>query len=179
MQVLERLARHLTKLPDVSGALFVAPNATIVGDVQLGKDSSVWYGAVLRGDIEAIRIGESTNIQDLALIHLSDDLPVRIGNFTTEGHSAAIHACAIGNECLIGMGATVLDCAEIGDRCIVGAGSLVTKGFQAPPGSMIFGAPARVVRSLTPEESASLRAMAEKYVVVARAHAERKSKGNG
>lgn len=175
MHVSERLARHLTKTPDIAGALFVAPNATIVGDVQLGKESSVWYGAVLRGDIEAICIGEGTNIQDLTLIHLADDLGVRIGSYTTVGHSAIIHACDIGNECLIGMGATVLDGAKIGDRCIVGAGSLVTKRFQAPPGSLILGSPARVVRSLTPEESDSLRGMAEKYVVVARAHAAKKS----
>ncbi len=174
MHVSERLARHLTKTPDVAGALFVAPNATILGDVQLGKDSSVWYGAVLRGDIEAIRIGEATNIQDLTLIHLANDLPVRVGSYCTIGHSAIIHACEIGNECLIGMGATVMNGAKIGDRCIVGAGALVTKRFRAPPGSMILGAPARVVRSLTPEESASLREMAEKYIVVARAHATKK-----
>src|SRR5476649_1054296 len=179
MHVSEQLARHLTKTPDIAGALFVAPNATIIGDVQLGKDSSVWYGAVLRGDIEAIRIGEGTNIQDLTLIHLADDLPVRVGSYCTIGHSAILHACEIGNECLIGMGATVLNGAKISDRCIVGAGALVTKRFQAPPGSMIFGAPARVVRSLTPEESTSLRAMAEKYIVVARAHAERLTKATG
>ena len=171
MDVSERLERHLTKTPDVAGALFVAPNATILGDVHLGRDSSVWYGAVLRGDIEAIRIGEATNIQDLSLIHLANDRPVRVGSYCTIGHSAIIHACEIGDECLIGMGATVMDGAHIGDRCIVGAGSLVTKGFRAPPGSMILGAPARVVRSLTPEQSASLRGMAEKYLVVARAHA--------
>ena len=171
MDVSERLERHLTKTPNVAGALFVAPNATILGDVHLGRDSSVWYGAVLRGDIEAIRIGEATNIQDLSLIHLANDLPVRVGSYCTIGHSAIIHACEIGDECLIGMGATVMDGAHIGDRCIVGAGSLVTKGFRAPPGSMILGAPARLVRSLTPEECASLRGMAEKYLVVARAHA--------
>ena len=172
MDINDRLARHLTKTPDISGAIFVAPNATILGDVQLGKDSSVWYGAVLRGDIEAIRIGEGTNIQDLTLVHLANDVPVHVGNFCTIGHSAIIHACEIGNECLIGMGATVLDGAQIGDRCIVGASALVTKRFRAPPGSMILGVPARVVRSLTAEEAASLRPMAEKYPFVARAHAE-------
>ena len=158
--------------PDVAGALFVAPNATVIGDVQLGPNSSVWYGAVLRGDIEAIRIGESTNIQDLTIIHLADDLGVRIGSYCTVGHGAIIHACDIGDECLIGMGATVLDGAQIGDRCIVGAGALVTKRFVAPPGSMILGAPARVVRALTADESEGLRGMAEKYMVVARAHSE-------
>ena len=161
----------MTKTPDIAGAAFVAPNATILGDVRLGKDSSVWYGAVLRGDIESIRIGEGTNIQDLTLIHLADDLHARVGSYCTIGHSAIIHACEIGNECLIGMGATVMDGAKIGDRCIVGAGALVTKGFVAPPGSMILGSPARVIRLLTKAESASLRSMAEKYIDVARAHA--------
>ena len=176
MHVTERLARHLTKTPDIANALFIAPNATILGDVQLGKDSSVWYGAILRGDIEAIRIGEGTNIQDLTLMHLANDLPVHVGSYCTIGHSAIVHACEIGNECLIGMHSTVLDGAQIGDRCIVGAGALVTKSFRAPPGSMILGVPARVVRSLTADEAASLRPMAEKYTFVARAHAERLGK---
>lgn len=171
MHVNERLARHLAKTPDISQAIFIAPNATLIGDVELGKDTSIWYGAVLRGDIESIRIGEGTNIQDLSLVHLANDLPVRVGCYCTVGHHAIVHACEIGDECLIGMGATVLDGAQIGDRCIVGAGALVTKGFRAPPGSMLLGAPARVVRSLTAEELASLRPMAEKYVHVARAHA--------
>ena len=171
MDVSGRLARHLSRTPDVAAAAFVAANATIVGDVQLGRDSSVWYGAVLRGDIEAIRIGAGSNVQDLTLIHLANDLPATVGRHVTIGHRAIIHACTIGDECLIGMGATVLDGAQIGDRCIVGAGALVTKRFVAPPGSMIFGAPAKVVRPLTAEEQAGIRAMAEKYVLVARAHA--------
>ncbi len=151
----------------------MAANATVIGDVHLGRDSSVWYGAVLRADIEAIQIGEGSNVQDLTLIHLANDLPVTVGRYTTIGHSAIIHACTIGDECLIGMGATVLDGAIIGDRCIVGAGALVTKRFVAPPGSMILGAPAKVVRTLTAEEQAGIRTLAEKYILVARAHAAR------
>lgn len=173
MDISERLARHLSRTPDLAAAAFIAPNATIVGDVLLGRDASVWYGAVLRADIEAIRIGEGSNVQDLTLIHLADDLPVTVGRHTTIGHSAIIHACTIGDECLIGMGATVLDGAVIGDGSIVGAGALVTKRFVAPPGSMILGAPAKVVRALTPEEQAGVRRMAEKYIHVSRVHAAR------
>lgn len=170
MDIHERLARHLGKKPDISRAAFVAANATIVGDVTLGPKSSVWYGAVLRGDINFIQIGEGTNIQDLALVHLADELGVTIGRYCTIGHSAIIHACDIGNECLIGMGATVLDGAKIGDRCIVGANSLVKQNFVAPPGSMIFGSPAKIIRPLTDTEQNGLKPWAEKYVAVAGAH---------
>ncbi|HEY4302693.1 MAG TPA: gamma carbonic anhydrase family protein [Candidatus Didemnitutus sp.] len=169
----ERLDKYFSQSPDTSGALFIAPNATVHGAVALGRDSSVWYGAVLRGDINTIKIGEGTNIQDLAVVHLADDYGVRIGRYCTIGHTAIIHACSIGDECLIGMGATVLDGAEIGDRCIVGANSLVTQRFKAPPGSMILGSPARVVRPLADTEIAGLKPWAEKYVVTARAHAAR------
>lgn len=155
-------------------AAFVAPSATVIGDVTLGAQSSVWYGCVLRGDINSIAIGDGTNVQDGTIVHLADDHGVRVGNFTTIGHAAIIHACEIGDECLIGMGATVLDGAKIGDRCIVGANALVTQRFVAPPGSMILGAPAKVVRPLTADEQRGLRRWAEKYVVVAQAHAARK-----
>lgn len=171
MTVQERLARYLGRTPDTARAGFVAPNATIVGDVTLGPHSSVWYGCVLRGDINSIVIGEGTNVQDGTIVHLADDYGVRIGNYTTIGHAAIIHACDIGNECLIGMGATVLDGAQIGDRCIVGANALVTQRFVASPGSMILGAPAKVVRPLKEAELTGLRRWAEKYVETAKAHA--------
>jgi carbonic anhydrase/acetyltransferase-like protein (isoleucine patch superfamily) len=171
MDLPQRLARHLGKKPDTKQAEFVAANATVLGDVTLGAHSSVWYGCVLRGDINSIEIGEGTNIQDLAMVHLADDYGVKIGRYCTIGHSAIIHACEIGDECLIGMGATILDGARIGDHCIVGANSLVTQRFVAPPGSMILGSPAKVVRALTEKELLGLRPWAEKYVVVAQAHA--------
>lgn len=169
----ERLARHLGRAPDTAAAAFVAADATLVGDVTLGPRSSVWYGCVLRGDINSIHVGEGSNVQDGTVVHLSDDHGVRIGAHSTIGHRAIIHACTIGDECLIGMGATVLDGAVIGDGCIVGANALVTQRFRAPPGSMVLGAPAKVVRPLTPEERSGLRRWAEKYVVVATAHAAR------
>ncbi|HEY0865046.1 MAG TPA: gamma carbonic anhydrase family protein [Lacunisphaera sp.] len=171
MELKQRLTRHLGKKPDTTRAAFVAGNATVLGDVTLGVHSSVWYGCVLRGDINSIEIGEGTNIQDLAMVHLADDYGVKIGRYCTIGHSAIIHACEIGDECLIGMGATILDGARIGDHCIVGANSLVTQRFVAPPGSMILGSPAKVVRALTEKELLGLRPWAEKYVVVAAAHA--------
>jgi carbonic anhydrase/acetyltransferase-like protein (isoleucine patch superfamily) len=170
MTVQERLARHFAIQPDVARAAFVAANATVIGDVTLGAGSSVWYGCVLRGDINSIVIGDGSNVQDGTIVHLADEYGVKVGSHTTIGHAAIIHACEIGDECLIGMGATVLDGAKIGDRCIVGANALVTQRFVAPPGSMILGSPARVVRPLTEAEQAGLRRWAEKYVEVARAH---------
>jgi gamma-carbonic anhydrase len=171
MDLTERLTRFLGKKPDTARAAFVAPNATVLGAVTLGAQSSVWYGCVLRGDINTIEIGEGTNLQDLTMVHLADDLGVKIGRHCTIGHSAIIHACEIGDECLIGMGATILDGAKIGDRCIVGANSLVTQRFVAPAGSMILGSPAKVVRPLTEVEKNGLRGWAVKYIEVAKAHA--------
>ncbi len=170
MTLPERLALYLGRSPEISAAAFVAPNAIVVGDVTLGARSSVWYGCVLRGDINSITVGEGSNVQDSTIVHLADDYGVRIGHHTTIGHAAIIHACEIGDECLVGMGATILDGARIGDRCIVGANALVTQRFVAPAGSMILGAPAKVVRPLTEEEQRGLRRWAEKYIEVAGAH---------
>lgn len=175
MTIDERLARYLGRTPDTARAAFVAANATVLGDVTLGPKSSVWYGCILRGDINSIEIGEGSNVQDGTIVHLADNYGVKVGDYTTIGHAAIIHACEIGNECLIGMGATVLDGAKIGDQCIVGANTLVTQRFVAPPGSMILGSPAKVARPLTEAERAGLRRWAEKYISVAGAHAARAS----
>jgi carbonic anhydrase/acetyltransferase-like protein (isoleucine patch superfamily) len=172
MNHLERIALHLSRTPDLAQALFVARNATVNGDVVLGPLSSVFYGAVLRGDIHEIRVGEGTNIQDNAIVHLADDYGAYIGKWCTIGHAAIVHACTVHDECLIGMGATVLDGAVIGAQSIVGANSLVPQGFVCPPGSMVYGSPAKVVRPLRPQEIATLKPWAEKYVLVARAHAQ-------
>ena len=177
MTVQERLARHLNRTPDTARALWVAANATVVGDVTLGARSSVFYGAVLRGDIARIVVGEGTNIQDNAVVHLADDLDAIIGAWCTIGHGAIVHACTIEDECLIGMAATVLDRARIGTRSLVGANSLVPQGFTCPPGSLVIGSPARVVRTLAAEEQAGLRRWAEKYLPVAEAHARLPSRG--
>jgi carbonic anhydrase/acetyltransferase-like protein (isoleucine patch superfamily) len=171
MTLEERLKRYLGRRPEVAGALFIATSAAVIGDVELGPGSSVFYGAVLRGDINEIRVGEGTNIQDNAVLHLSDDLGVHIGAWCTIGHGAIVHACTIGDQCLVGMGATILDGAVIGARSLVGANALVPQRFTCPPGSLVFGSPARVVRPLTAAEQDGLREQAEKYVGVAAAHA--------
>jgi len=173
MTLEDRLRLHLGRTPDVARAAWVAPNATVVGDVTLGPQSSVFYGAVLRGDIARIVVGEGTNLQDNVIVHLADDVDAVIGAWCTVGHRAIIHACTVGDECLIGMGSTLLDRARIGARSLIGANALVPEGFTCPPGSLVLGMPARVVRPLTAEEQAGLRRWAEKYVVVAKAHAAR------
>jgi gamma-carbonic anhydrase len=171
MTTAERLATFLGKTPDVSAALFVAPNATVVGDVTLGPGSSVFYGAVLRADINRIVIGARSNIQDNTVLHLSDTAGVVIGDEVTVGHCAIVHACTVEDGCLIGMGATILDHARIGAGSLVGANSLVPQHFTCPPGSLVYGSPAKVVRALSREEQAGLRALAAKYLEVAQAHA--------
>ena len=154
----------LRKQPTLGQGVYLAKTAVVLGDVTLGDFSSVWYGAVLRGDINKIVIGHHTNIQDNSVLHLADDFGCVLGNFVTVGHSAVVHACTVGDECLIGMGAIILDGAEIGEQSIIGARALVTQGTIIPPGSMVLGSPAKVVRPLTAEERAGLKWWAEKYV---------------
>ena len=164
------LTRNLAKGPTIHPGAFVHSKAVVLGNVTVGAKASIWPCAVLRGDIAPISVGEGTNIQDGAVVHVADRLPALIGQRVTVGHLAMIHACTIGDECLIGMHATILDGAVIGPRCINGAGALVTKGTIIPAGSMVLGSPAKVVRPLTPAEQASLPGWAEKYVKVAAHH---------
>jgi carbonic anhydrase/acetyltransferase-like protein (isoleucine patch superfamily) len=142
------------KTPLIDTSVYIAENASIIGDVVIGKDSSVWFGAVLRGDLTPIKIGSGTNIQDNTIIHVarSDKVIMTVGDNVTVGHSVILHACTVGNSCLIGMGSIVLDEAVIGDYSIVGAGALVTKGNVFPPRSMILGSPAKAVRTLSDQE---------------------------
>jgi carbonic anhydrase/acetyltransferase-like protein (isoleucine patch superfamily) len=159
-----QLDTFLRKQPVLGKGVYIARGAVVVGDVTLGDRASVWYNAVLRGDINRIVAGEGTNIQDNAVLHLADEFPCLLGSYVTVGHSAIIHACAIGDECLIGMGAVVLDGAEIGPQCLIGAKSLVTQHTKIPEGSLVLGAPAKIARALTPEERAGLKYWATKYV---------------
>ena len=159
-----QLDRFLRKKPTVGKNVYIAKGAVVLGDVTLGDNSSVWYNAVVRGDINKIVIGASTNIQDNAVLHLADDFACILGDFVTVGHSAIVHACTIGNESLVGMGAVVLDGAEIGEQCLIGARALVVGGMKVPPGSLVLGSPARVVKQLSPEERANLKYWATKYV---------------
>lgn len=160
----ELFNRFLVKQPRLGAGVYIARGAVVVGDVTLGEGSSVWYNAVLRGDINRIEVGRQTNIQDNVVIHLSTDLPVLIGNRVTIGHSAVVHACTIQDETLIGIGAVVLDGAEIGRQCLVGARALVTPRTKIPDGSLVLGAPAKVVRRLNEEEKTYLRKATDHYV---------------
>lgn len=154
--------------PDISRASFIAWNAEIVGSVSLGEGASIWFGAVLRGDIAAISVGTGSNVQDGSVLHVDHGTPCVIGEHVTIGHRAVVHACRVGDRCLIGMGAVLLNGAVIGEDSIVGAGALVTQGKAFPPRSMILGSPAKLARPLTDEEVAGLRPHAEAYVELAR-----------
>jgi gamma-carbonic anhydrase len=173
MTIDERLQKHLSCTPDIAAANWVAPSATVVGDVVLAPQSSVFYGAVLRGDIARIRLGRGSNIQDNCVVHLADDLDAIIGDYVTVGHAAIVHACTIEDECLIGMNATILDGAHIGARSLIAAGAVVTPGTVVPPGSMVVGTPGKVVKTLSDEAQAGLKEWATKYVSVSAAFARR------
>ncbi len=159
-----QLNRYLRKQPKLGKGVYLARTAVVLGDVTLGAQASVWYGAVLRGDINRIVVGHHSNVQDNAVLHLADEFPCVVGNWVTIGHSAVVHACRVGDECLVGMGAVILDGAIIGRQSIIGARALVTQGTKIPPGSMVLGAPAKVVRKLTAKERAGLKWWAQKYV---------------
>ncbi len=158
--------------PSIASDVFIAPSADIIGDVTIGEQSSVWFGCVIRGDVNSITIGKRTSIQDLSMIHVthfkkedrSDGFATTIGDDVTIAHRVMLHGCTIEDACLIGMSATILDGAIIGKESIVGANSLVTKNKNFPPQSLIMGNPAKVVRELSDEEVASLYASAANYV---------------
>jgi carbonic anhydrase/acetyltransferase-like protein (isoleucine patch superfamily) len=158
--------------PKIHRSAWVAPSADVIGNVKIGKDSSIWFGVVIRGDVHKIRIGKRTSIQDLSMVHVthykSDDMsdghPTIIGSDVTVGHKVMLHGCTIEDGCLIGMNATILDGAVIGKGSIVGAHSLVTSNKVFPPNSLIMGSPAKVVKTLSEEESANLIEHAARYV---------------
>ena len=152
---------------------FVAPTADVIGRVILGTDANVWFGAVVRGDGNTIRIGARTNVQDTAVIHVDDDAPTDIADDVTIGHGATVHGCTIGRYSLIGIGATVLSHAVIGEYCIVGAGALITERKEFPDRSLIIGTPARVVREVTDDEMESLRESAAHYAALSREYREK------
>ncbi len=151
------------KLPG-GGRFWIAPDATLIGDVELKADASVWFGAVLRGDNEPIVVGPRSNVQDLSVIHTDIGFPATIGEDCTIGHRAILHGCTIGDNSLIGMGAIVLNGAVIGRNCLIGAGALIPEGKQIPDNSLVIGAPGRVVRTLDATEMDTLSAAASHYV---------------
>ena len=158
-QTQKQLDTFLRRAPRIGRGVYLAKTAVVIGDVRLGAYSSVWYNAVVRGDINRIVIGHHTNIQDCAVLHLADDFPCLVGNWVTVGHSAIAHACKVGDEVLVGMGAVILDGAVVGRQSIIGAKALVTQGMKIPPGSLVLGAPAKVVRKLTRPETRPIKRM--------------------
>ncbi len=163
---------YLGSEPKIEKDVFIAPSADIIGDVEIGENSSVWFGAVIRGDVNSIHVGKNTSIQDLSMVHVthykredkSDGYATYIGDNVTIGHQVMLHGCVIGNACLIGMSSTILDGAIIGQESLVGAGSLVTQNKIFPPRSLIMGSPAKVIRELSDEEVESLYESARNYV---------------
>ncbi len=167
------ILRYKNDFPKIANSAWIAPSADIIGDVKIGEDTSVWFGCVVRGDVHYIKIGKRTSIQDLTMIHvthfekekkLGDGYPTIIGDDVTIAHKVMLHGCIIGNACLIGMSATILDGAEIGEESIVGAGALVTGGKKFPPRSLILGSPAKVVRELNNKEVEKIYQNAKNYV---------------
>ena len=162
--------------PEIPPSVFVAASADVIGRVTLHEESSIWYNTTLRGDINEIVIGPRSNIQDNAVVHLADDYGCYVGELCTVGHSAIIHACTLKDEVLVGMGAIVLDGAVIGERSIIGAGAVVTGGTAIPPGSLVLGTPAKVVRTLSLDEQSNVKHWAEKYVGQAKKYLAREEK---
>ncbi|MBW2464586.1 MAG: gamma carbonic anhydrase family protein [Deltaproteobacteria bacterium] len=157
------------KLPVVAAGTYVAPTVSIIGDVTIGAESSIWFGAVLRGDVQPITIGARTSIHDNGVVHATDGwVPTVVGDDCTVGHMVLLHGCTIGDRVLVGMGSIVMDDAHIGSDCIIGAGSLVTARQQIPPGVLAMGRPAKVIRELRPEEFAQLRDSSAHYASKAR-----------
>ena len=166
----------MIKTPIIDDSAFIAPNATVLGDVTIGERSSVFFGAVIRSEGVSITIGKDTNIQDNCVLHADPGLPMTIGDGVTVGHSAVLHSCTIGNNSLIGIGAIVLNGAVIGRDCIIAAGALVPPRAEIPDGSMVMGSPGKVRRQLTEEEIAANRGSAEFYIQEASEYKEYFSK---
>jgi carbonic anhydrase/acetyltransferase-like protein (isoleucine patch superfamily) len=150
-------------VPRIAASAWVAENAQVIGNVTLEDEASIWYSAVLRGDNDHIHIGARSNVQDGSVLHVDGGVPMRLGEDVTVGHQVMLHGCSIGNGTLIGIQSVVLNHARIGQRCIVGAGSIVTEGKEFPDGVLIMGAPAKVVRELSPEQQAQVQAIAGHY----------------
>ncbi|WP_026859627.1 gamma carbonic anhydrase family protein [Jeotgalicoccus psychrophilus] len=150
--------------PKISDSAFIAPNATIIGDVEIGDNSSVFFGTVVRGDIAPVRIGNNTNVQDLSVLHQTPGLPLTLEDNVTIGHKVTLHSCTVKKGALVGMDSIVLDEAVIGENAFVGAGSLVTGGIVIPPNTLAFGRPAKVVRELTAEDLEEMKRINETYV---------------
>jgi len=149
---------------DIAEDAFIAPNASVIGDVCLKSGASVWFGAVIRGDIEKITVGRGSNVQDGTVMHTDPDNPCTLGDYVTVGHMAMLHGCKVGDGSLVGIGATLLNGSRVGKRCIVGAHTLITEGKKFPDGVLIIGTPGKIVRELNDDDFARMRANADRYV---------------
>ncbi|PKO83960.1 MAG: gamma carbonic anhydrase family protein [Betaproteobacteria bacterium HGW-Betaproteobacteria-11] len=160
------------KKPAIADSAWLAPNATVIGDVHLAENTSIWWNAVLRGDNDPIRIGANSNIQDGSVLHTDEGVPLTLGENVTVGHLVMLHGCTIGNGSLIGIKSVILNHAVIGENCLIGANTLIPEGKLIPPRSLVVGSPGKVVRSLTDEEVARLLWSARHYVANARRYRE-------
>ena len=160
------------KQPEIHESVFVAPTATVVGNVRIGAHSSVFFGAVLRSELDEIVIGEGTNIQDNCVVHIERGIPVHVGNGCTIGHSAIVHSCTVGDNTLVGMGAIILNGAVVGKNCIIGAGALVPEGKVIPDNSVVVGVPGKIIKTVSPEQAAHNLENAAAYVEEGKKHAE-------
>lgn len=165
------------KTPRIDPDAYVSPRASLIGDIEIGADSSIWEFAVLRADMNYIRVGKGTSIQDNATVHTTFTNPTIIGDYVTAGHNCVIHACEIGDRTVVGMGSVVLDGAKVGNDCVIGAGSVVTNGTVIPDGSLVLGVPGRVVKPVSENMKAAFLTGAELYVELGKKHAERERKG--
>ena len=164
----ETVARNIRTAPRIASDAYIAGDATVVANVEVGPEASVWHQAVLRGDVAQIVLGAQSNVQDGAVVHVADDLPAIIGRLVTVGHKAIVHACTVEDEVLVGMGAMILDGARVGTRSIIGANATVKQGMEIPPGSLVLGTPAKIVRTLSAEEQDEIKVWALRYVRLSR-----------
>ena len=152
------------KYPEIDESVWIAPNATVIGDVHLARNVSIWWGCTLRADNDPISIGENSNIQDNSVLHTDEGVPLTIGANVTVGHRVILHGCTVGDGCLVGMGAIVMNRAVIGRECLIGAGSVIPEGKEIPERSLVIGTPGRVIRQLTDQDVAGIRASAQSYL---------------
>jgi carbonic anhydrase/acetyltransferase-like protein (isoleucine patch superfamily) len=158
---------HAGRLPQLGQDVFIAEGAWVIGEVVVGDSSSIWFNSVLRGDINRVVIGHHTNIQDLSICHVADQHACVVGNYVTVGHRVILHGCTVADEVLIGMGAVLMNGVVVGEQSIIGAAALLTEGLQVPPGSLVYGAPAKVISRLAEKERGEIKSWAEKYCRVA------------
>lgn len=157
------ILKHQNEVPNIHNDAYVAPNATVIGKVTIKEKASIWYNVVLRGDYNSIDIGKYTNIQDNSILHISHEYPTILGDYITVGHNAIVHACTVGDNCLIGMGSIILDGAKIGENTIIGAGAMVTSEKEIPSGVLVLGSPGKVIRKLTDDEIQGIKDSAMHY----------------